>query len=625
MYVDRASDVVVLDRSRGPLLDVIVAARTHVRKQIARHVATSDAQAVLSALLLGNRSRIDDHQREQFAETGLMHLLAVSGLHVFLVGMVLYALLRPLLMRFRLRWRSVEGARALLTMAVLSLYMLLTGARPSVVRAVVMSGLLIGGVLFQRSAHPLNTLGVAALVLLALRPPALFDAGFQLSMAAVAGIVSINPRLVDWVPEDWMESGVGEWLVSTVTVSAAATVGTAPVLLSHFGWVSAAGLLLNVLGIPLTGLALSAAAGMVLVGEVWSVAGAALGTVADLSARGLLLVSSYGADWMGEMGIRVPEPGIWILGAIAAGAIALAQWPRPRHRWRCLLLALLLATVNVWGSTLGPEGRPTLDVLFFDVGQGDAILITTPAERRVLVDTGPRYGPGRAALSSAVLPYLEQRGIHHLETVVISHPDEDHLGGLPALLREMSVGRVLHSGQESDTDLFRESRRLLNRRSVPATSVRRGEHYSLGRHVRMRVLGPPTRPARRGIESENGCSVVVRLVYGRVSVLLPGDVEKAAERDLVRTYGHQLAGQVVKVPHHGSETSSTPAFVRAATSGEVSPFAVVSVGRPNRFGMPSPKVLSRWKSEGARVRSTARRGAVWLRADGESVWRVSWK
>ena len=623
MYVDSPNAVTRLAPAASVFTRAVVAVRQHVRTQITRHVPSADGRAVLQALLLGDRSGISDTQREWFTQTGLMHLLAVSGMHVFLVGMVLYILLRPLLMRFRLGWKHVELGRAALTVGALSLYMVLTGARPSVVRAVVMSTLLIGGLLFQRSAPPLNTLGVAALLLLALRPPALFDVGFQLSMAAVAGIVTIHPQIVDNLPELWTASTMREWLTSTVSVSTAATVATAPVLLFHFGWVSAAGLLLNVVGIPCTALALSAALALVCVGGFWPTAGAAFGSSADVFIDGLLFASREGAAWLGWFGVRVFDLGSWGLGAAVLGVVALAQWSRPRVRWRCLIAALVFATAGVWVEAASRSGAPTLDVLFFDVGQGDAVLVTTPEDRRLLIDTGPRSLSGDPAASYSVLPYLRQRGVDRLDAVVITHPDADHLGGLPKILREVSVGHVYHSGQRADTDLYLQTRRLLQKRAVPTTALVRGDEISLGKGVRAEVLGPPPHPSRRGIETENGASVVLRLSYGTVDVLFPGDIEAQAEANLVRTYGSQLDSRVVKVPHHGSKTSSTSTFVRATSTKQTS--AVVSVGRSNRFGMPSSRVLSRWRSMGDTVRTTARRGAVWLRTDGREVWPVHWK
>jgi len=553
-----------------------------------------------------------------------MHLLAVSGLHVFLVGMVLYTLLRPLLMRLRLRWRTVEGARAVFTVVVLGFYMFLTGGRPSVVRAVIMATLFIGGIFFQRSAHPLNTLGVAAFILLAVRPPALFDVGFQLSMAAVGGIVTLNPRLLEMVPGGYRTSKITEWLASSITVSAAAILGTAPVLLYHFGWVSVAGLLLNIVGIPCTGLALSAAILMTVLGELGVLVGAAFGSAADLFVQGLLATSRYGAKWFAWAGLRMPVPDPWLLGGLVAALVAFAQWPRPRHRWRWVIGALFLMTSSVWSGAVEEDSGPTLDVVVFDVGQGSATLVQTPEEHRVLVDTGPRSLNGSAA-EFAVLPFLERWGIRTLHTAVITHPDEDHLGGLPTLLREVSVERVVGSGQSTDTELYGDVQRLIGQKEVSQYVVHRGDTLSIGSSAWGRVLSPPRDRSPREFEGLNNASVVLRLSYGDVDVLFPGDVEAAAEQNLVQAYGRQLESEVVKVPHHGSSTSSSLAFVQEVSETEKEGYAVVSVGRRNQYGMPDDEVVARWQEEGMDVRSTAESGAVWLRTDGQKVWEVSWR
>ena len=273
----------------------------------------------------------------------------------------------------------------------------------------------------------------------------------------------------------------------------------------------------------------------------------------------------------------------------------------------------------------GGSVRSALDVVFFDVGQGDAVLVSTPEDRHILIDTGPRSPDGSSAAEYAVLPYLRTRGIDHVDAVVISHPDEDHLGGVPAVLEQVSVGRIIRSGSERDTELYREVERRIERGSVSEMRVRRGRQIMVGESIRLDILGPPPAPVPSGMEDVNEQSVVLRLTYGDVHVLLPGDIEADAEQNLVRVYGDQLASHLVKIPHHGSKTSSTIPFVEAAVDSSLATRAVVSVGQNNRFGMPSREVTSRWQETGASVASTAKAGAVWYRTDGERVWRVRWK
>jgi len=615
-YIGDPENVEIRQRARGAVA-VVGAVREYVRRQVDRYVLAEGNRGVLQALLLGDRGGITETQRENFARTGLMHLLAVSGLHVFLVGMVLYGLLRPALVRLRVPWWRMEVVRAVGTIGVLGFYMVLTGGRPSVVRAVVMAALFIGGVVFQRSSHPLNTLGMAALLLLAVRPTALCDVGFQLSMAAVAGILVLQPRLAALLPEEWRRSFLSDGAVSITVASGAAILGTTPVLLYHFGWVSVAGLVLNTVGIPCTGLVLSAGIAMVATGGVSSVAGGAFGGAVDFFGGMLLITAQEGAAWLSWAGLRMAEPDAWALGALVLGLLAIAQWPRPRVRWRCVGVGVLLAAMSVWIGVL--KSGSSLDVIFFDVGHGDAILVSTPDNRHLLVDTGP-WSPGGAAAEYSVVPFLERHGIRRLDVIVVTHSDADHLGGLSAIGEEVSVGTVVHNGRSRDTELYRRVRENLEERNVSTEAIGRGEAFWVGRGLRVEVLSPPGSEA---FESGNNMSVVTRVSYGGVSLLFPGDVEAEAERSLVRSYGSSLRSHLVAVPHHGSRTSSTPDFVEAVAD-EAWTHSVVSAGRENRYGLPHEEPISRWIDESASVHGTMR-GAVWLRTDGREVWRRRWR
>lgn len=617
LSVDAPSDVVVLERSKSPFIRAVTAVRAHLGRQIHRHVEASEPQAVLRALLLGDRSRVSDTIRDRFVATGLLHLLAISGLHVLLVGMMLYTLLRPLLMRLRVPRRTAELARAGATLLLLVGFALLTGARPSVVRAVVMAGLFIGGNVLQRTSHPLNTLGVAALVLLVARPTALFDAGFQLSFTAVGAIVALNPRFQNRLPERWRRDGWRAQIAVLVTVSLAATLGTMPVLLVHFGYASFAGLVLNVPAIPLTALALMSGLLTALTGA-WLPVGTLFGGSAEVLTRSLLFTASTGERWLGWAAVESTVRSPWIVLTLVALLLAAVQWPRPRLRWRLVALSVLLGATSVWTNLLADRHPPPLDVLFFDVGQGDAALVTFPNGRRLLVDAGPR-SPYFDAAESVILPHLDRHGIQRLDAVAISHSDGDHLGGLPTLLRSVPVGRVVLSEQSADTELVAETHHLLDSLAVPHEYASVGDSLHLDSAAYVQVLAPP----ETSFASDNDASLVLRIAYGKTRFLFAGDVERRAERWLVRHLDTFLRSDLVKVSHHGSSTSSTPAFVRRVQPD--STFAVVSVGRRNPFGHPDPSVLRRWNGEGATVLSTAQEGAVWIRSNGTRLVRVGWR
>lgn len=613
------ANVIVHGRDASSLTRLVMAARAHIDRQLRHHIVADEPRAVLRALLLGDRSQVTDATRERFVTTGLLHLLAISGLHVLLVGMVIYTLLRPLLMRIRLRWRHVEFARTILTLALLVGFALLTGARPSVVRAVVMATLLIGGNVLQRTTHPLNALGVAALLLLGVRPTALFDAGFQLSFAAVGGIVALNPRLRALLPSAWRRDGWRFHLGALVTVTVAATFGTMPVLLVHFGYVSFAGLVLNVPAIPLTVLALLSGLLVVAAGG-WLPAAPLFGASAEALTKGLLTTASTGEVWLGWAAVDRSVEDPWVVLALVVALCALAQWPRPRMRWRLVAVTLVLASVAVWADALARRGPPSLDVLFFDVGQGDAALVTFPGGRHLLVDAGPR-SPVFDAGASVILPHLRRYGIDRLDAVAISHPDSDHLGGLPTLLRQVPVGRVVLGRRGAGTGLVAETEHLLDSLAIAPEHVHAGDTLLLDPSAYVQVLAPPDDSTVFG--SDNDASLVLRITYGDTRFLFTGDIERRAERWLVERFGPFLESDVIKVGHHGSSTSSTQAFVRRVLPD--SALAVVSVGLRNPFGLPDPVVVQRWVRQQATVVTTAEEGAVWIRSDGTRVRRLHWR
>ena len=608
-FVREAEAVTFVGPADGLLDRVAAAVQRHVRTQTARHVASPDAQGVLLALLLGDRSAVGQGALDAFRETGLMHLLAVSGLHVLLVGMGLFALLKPVLGRLGWRRRTVDVSRAAVTLAILGLYVLVTGGSVSVVRAFVMAAVWVGGVAMQRKPDALNSLGLATIVLLLMRPTALWDVGFQLSFGAVAALVTLVPILETRIPGRFRSGTVG-YVTDSVLVSLVATLGTAPALLVHFGRVALGGLVLNLPAIPLTAATLGAGIGTSVLGSV-PVAGRAFGAVADASASLLLWTSRVGADGLGGVAIDGFLDRPLTVLAVVLGLATLALARRPTARLRTATLAVGCLALGAFSAP--PAG---LDVVFLDVGQGDATLVTTPDGSAVLVDAGVKT-PFSDQGERTVVPHLERFGIDRLDALVLTHADADHIGGAAAVLRAVPVGRLVTNGHGGDTRMWRALRALADSLGVPTVAASAGDTLAVDPAVRVRVLGPARRHG-----SANEASVVLHVTHGATRWLLSGDAEHDGEADLVQTYGDALAADVVKVGHHGSRTSSTPALVAAAGAPQ---FAVVSVAAENRYGLPDQEPLMRWLRAGALVLQTADHGAVWLRSDGAGVTRVDWR
>jgi competence protein ComEC len=598
--------------------------RHHIENGIRTHVKANESQDILLALLLGDRGGIDTDMREAFIRTGLMHLLALSGLHVLLFGLTIHSLLRPLLSRMKLNWFRAEQIRGGITVVLLGAYVVVTGAPTSVIRASVMATIFVLGPLFGRTGSTLNALGVAALILLSINPSHLFDVGFQLSFAAVIGIVMLNPILKSWLPSAWFTHKASAWILNMVLTSSAATLSTMPALLFHFGRVAWAGLLLNLIAIPLTAGTLGAGLITVMMHGWASTWANIFGASAEGLSLSLLETARFGSEnlaWTQMKGYLNEE---WDVLALVGLVLMLTQWPHPRRRWVLLAGTLLSLNVGIWSNLIQGTYRPQMDVIFFDVGQGDAVLIGLPNGRHMLIDAGPRTAYTDHGVRT-LLPHLARYNIDVVDTIVISHPHSDHLGGLPALLRSIKVRQVVDNGQPYTSTLYKESLRLLDSLNIGHRSVLASDTLNIDPSVRIQVLHPARTPHPH--DAPNPASIVLRVVYGKTTFIFTGDAEAWAEAQMLDRYGPLLKSQVIKVGHHGSKTSSTYEFVEQVVSDSETetPYAIISVAEHNPYRLPSKAVVARWRERGAVVMETNKTGAVWLQSNGNFVNQIDWR
>lgn len=618
---DRAAELAAagipwLGRAVGPVVRLappspavgIERARRRFASACSRFLPAREA-ALLRAIGAGDRSALDDAARRSFARSGLAHILAVSGMHLVVVVFGLWKLARALLLRWEWAAQRIDpgSLAAALCLPWAGIYALATGASPPVLRAALGAAIVLAGALLRRELEPLNGLALAALVLLAAEPAAALDPSFQLSFAAVAGLALWVRPLRGRIPIP--PPPAGSWrarllepLLQGACATVAASIATAPILAFHFRQLPLLGVPANLAAIPIgSGLTvLATAAGLAasihpllaapLLYAAWPLAWA-LRAVSDLAAA-----PRWGALPLGSPGL---------VGAAASALLALAAGRvRGVRRMAAAAAAVACLALPAPLRALAARERGGLEVLFLSVGQGDAALLRLPDGSVVLVDCGGAADGGRDPGERDVLPLLRDLGVGHLAAVFVSHPHPDHVLGLGAVLDAIPVDAAFGNGEPGEGDAATAVARL------HPTVLRPGSTWSMG-GVAFEVLGGD----RAGL-SGNDASLVLRVRYGRVAFLFPGDVETAGEDAAVRAGG--LAADVVKVPHHGSRTSSSPAFVAAVRPR----FAVVSVGAMNRFGFPRPETLERWRASGAEVLRTDQ-GAVRFLSDGKEVRRVA--
>ena len=628
--------------------------------------AAPEAAALLRAMLLGDSSFVDRDESRNFQITGTYHVLVIAGLHVTALAVFLFwagrAAGRP------------RGVVSVLALALLLAYVAVVEQRPPVIRATLMAAIVVLGGMLYRRLDLLNSAAIAALLILAARPMEVYDSSFQLSflaMACIGGIAlpwiersaapysralrawrditadsahaprqaqfrldlrALDARLAARFPARaarWSGNG-GALLLAGVfrswellVLSLVMQIGMLPLMASEFHRVSLAGPLANLFIVPLTG---------VLVPLGFLTLGSALlwAPLARALAWPLIWLTSlltHLAAWFAAIphgSYRIPAPPPWAMLAFFAAfaALAITRW-KPVRRIAAAILLASAAIIAIY--PFAPALHPgNLEMTALDVGQGDALLLVSPLGRTMLIDGGGSFagGPmGEAARSrgpepgeDAVSPYLWSRGIQRLDIVALTHAHQDHIGGLRAILDNFQVGQ-LWLGREITARAQVALEEQARRRKIPIEHERSGKAADWG-GAQLQVLWPEAAEGAPAAAAQNNDSLVLRLSYGRRAFLLPGDIERQAESDLLAQAKEvNLAADVLKTGHHGSRNSTTEDFL-----ARVHPrIAIISAGAENPYGHPSAEMIARLEAAHVRVLRTDRHGAIQALTNGENL------
>lgn len=580
-----------------------------------RRVATSEkAAALFLTLAAGERAALSAETEDAFARSGLAHILSVSGLHVAMLALMLLGAMRLLLVMNSPRSLDARRFAAPLAIPFVWAYVAYTGWQPPAVRSAVMASFTLVGLCVWRRGDGLNAVSFALLCLVALWPATVGDLSSQLSFVAVFSLIVLTPAIRAALPipppskherHKWRDRArrVAETCLRTFCASAAVTLASLPLILEAFGRVSVAGLVSNIVCLPIAGALTALAAGAAAVFTLSAWASTPLLWLGTACSE-VLLAAAEGFARLPMASVELPPPNGWLAAAwlLGLGFFALA---RGRARLGALMAPAALAAM-IWQPGMAAAG---LEVTFLAVGQGDSVVLSSGGHH-ALIDGGGVPNGGDVG-ARVVTPFLRHKAIRSLDLAVLTHPHPDHALGLSSAVSRIDAAQVWiprGSGQGRLIDELRRARGAKSVREVTASTPA----LQLG-EARVEVLGPPEDDVL--LEGVNDRSVVLRVVHGDVVILLTGDIEAAAEEQL-RTG----PVTVMKVPHHGSRTSSSAAFLAQAKPK----VAVFCVGRRNRFGFPHRDVLDSYAAVGSECYRTDVDGAVTVQSDGKDVRVTTW-
>ncbi|OQY06987.1 MAG: DNA internalization-related competence protein ComEC/Rec2 [Desulfobacteraceae bacterium 4572_123] len=617
----RGKNIVLLDTAPSQSVGLSL---IRMRERLARFIDESVQErsgSILKALLIGDRSGITDTVRNIFNRAGVGHLLAISGLHIGIVATVAFYLFKHLLSfwPFFLRRAWTKKGAALLSMLPVIGYALIAGMSPSTQRAVIMICVFLMTFWVEREQDPLNTLAIAACLILICFPPALFSISFQLSFTAVLAIILGLPffRLPETVNiRPWYR--IMRKMAVFFGVTLIAILGTLPLTLYYFNQVSLMGLLANWIAVPLIGfmvvpLGLTSLCFYPFTPQIASMGIDAAGIILGKALYFLELIAGLPFAAVRTITPSIVEIGCYYIFFLAVFNMRSGRWAKAMAM---IALFTLGADITYWAHER--FRRNDFRTTIIDVGQGSAALLEFPRGYCMLIDGGGFSDNSSFDVGEKIIaPFLWSRKIKTIETIVLSHPNSDHLNGLLYIAGQFNVKNVWSNHQAAKTMGYARFTEIIETNSIQWPDFGDIPRTSMVNGVKVQILYPPEdfMDDRLTWRNLNNNSLVLRCAYGSKSILFPGDIEAPAEKELVGIYGADLESSVLVAPHHGSKTSSTDMLLVKTDPDAV----VISAGWNNRFHFPHQAVLKKYQTRGCRIYRTDLNGAVTITTDGRML------
>ncbi|MGQ9776394.1 MAG: DNA internalization-related competence protein ComEC/Rec2 [Thermodesulfobacteriota bacterium] len=609
----------------NPLLLRIEIWREHIRDFLRRE-SPLPSSSIFQALVLGEQGNIPEEVKELFITSGIAHLLAISGNHLGIVALLSFSLFYWILKRseFLLLSISLKKLASLMTIPWILLYAFIAGGRISVIRATIMVIVLLLSILFDRERNLIYSLALAAFIILLFSPPSLFDVSFQLSFLAVISILYLVPRILKnfnqkenpLSPKPTWTGRILRYVKISILATTVAILGTAPFVILHFNRFSLVGFLTNLFAIPWVCFLIVPLSLIVSFFSFFFYPLACL--MINLNVllnegllRGVTLMAS-----LPYASIYLPTPTGFEIILFYLLLFLTVQLRKRRIRFIFVVISLILGLNFVyWG--VKDKFRKDLQVTFLDVGHGDSILIELPKGKKMLIDGGG-IPDGRFDIGKNVIaPFLWKKRIKRVDILVLTHPDPDHLKGLNFVASNFSLGEFWTTVVTDNSEAYVQLKKTLREKGIPCLTLNEETPQKLIHGVEIGVLNPPSSISRYMDKKDssvlNNSSLVLRFKFKEVVFLFTGDIEQEAEERMVKR-GYPLKTHVLKIPHHGSASSSSKIFLE-----KVRPLYAILSGGIERKGLPHPEVLQRYLQLGSILFRTDEHGAIEILTNGERI------
>lgn len=549
--------------------------------------------AFMNALLFGDRQQMTFEVEEQYQQFGLVHLLAISGSHIVLLMAIVYFIL--------LRSGVTREIATVCLIFFIPIYMILAGASPSVIRASITGVLMLIAFMCSIRLSSLDALSITAICMLIFDPYLVFNIGFQFSFVGSFALLLSAPLL--------LESGNGV-IRNSIYISLISQLVSTPILLYHFGYYSPYSIFLNILYVPFLSLIVLPCSIIILI--CMPIIPFLAKSFANVLSIGLNLSNDFLSycESLPFTRLNFGQTPILLVALYCVSIISvLMVWERRISKGMMFIFAGIFLFIST-GHYVYPYFRESGSVTFLDVGQGDAILIRLPYDQEIyLIDTGGTIRLNKeewqrkkhefSVGNDILIPYLQKEGIKKIDKLIVTHGDADHIGAAQELLSNITVKEVVFGRKEQEAILEKAVKKQALEKEVKISEVGEGESWRVN-EAEFFVLAPTGKE-----RSENNASIVLWAKLGGITWLFTGDLEEEGEKGLVATYP-DLRADVLKVAHHGSNTSSITPFLSAVQPN----IAIISVGERNRYGHPHKEVIERFEKMGIEIWRTDKQGAI---------------